>query len=256
MADVWIGGGGVFFGSKIAPSPLPNRVPEGAPGPLRPPARSGWVRLRTIDKQLDLTVRQDVDAAGLTPQLPRIEQVEVPFRAARTWWAGQTAGELSLPVMFDGFPTQSVEPDLRILEAMTRPVSAGKASGMPSPVQLAGNVPGADRLWVITGAEPGEAIWQSGYRVRQYVNLMLTQWLPLEAADTSGRKNPRTSSGARVRRKPVTVKRGDTLVTIALRQLGEAKRWKDIAKANKVKGKARRSPNDLKVGEKLKMPQG
>jgi nucleoid-associated protein YgaU len=258
MATKWQGSGqgqipkGLLSGLT---SSLPAPVPDGAPGPLEPP-RYGWVRLCTVDRSLDLTLRLDEDPPALTPQLPRLEQVEIAYRAARSWWSGQAPGELSISVLLDGYPQKSIEAGAQILERMGRPVSAGKASGMPSPIQIAGNVPGADRLWVITQLDSGDAIWRHGFRVRQHWALGLAQWLPLEQADTGGRKNPRTAAGALKKRQPVTVRKGDTLTKIAQRELGSAAKWKSIAALNKVKGKARRSPSDLKVGERLKLPQG
>jgi hypothetical protein len=240
----------LFWGSS---DPLPAPVPDGAPGPLDPP-KYGWVRLRTVNRKFDLTLRLDEDAPALVPQLPRLEQVDIAYRAARSWWAGQDPGKLTVACLLDGYPHRSIEKGAKELEQLVRPVSAGKASGMPSPVQIAGNVPGADRLWVITSIVPGEAIWRHGFRVRQHWQLGLEQWLPLERADTGGRKNPRTAAGALKKRKPVTVKRGDTLTKIAQRELGSASKWKALAKANPIKGKARRAPSDLRVGEKLKLP--
>lgn len=245
-----------FFGK---PGARPSAVPDGAPGPLYPP-KYGHVRLRTFDKALDVEIRLDDESSALVPQLPRIETVDIPWRASRTWWSGQSGATLQIPCVFDGFPRQSVEGKIAIVEEMARPVAAGKASGRPSPVQVAGNVPGADRAWMLVGIEQGTAMWRNGYRVRQHLVLSLVQWLPLEQADTRGRRNARTSKGAVKRRGTVVVKRGDTLATIAARELGQASRWRDIAKANPVKrgkkSKARTSPTDVKVGERLKLPNG
>jgi hypothetical protein len=253
MADRFISGG-TTLGSKLLNGLGLPTVPSGAPGPL-PLPQAGRVRLRTVDKRLDLTLRLDEEPASMTPQVPRIEQVEIAYRAARTWWAGQAPGELSIPCLLDGFPSSSIEGRVERLEDMARPRSAGKASGAPSPLQIAGNVPGTDRLWMIAGLDQRDAIWRNGFRVRQHFDISLTQWVPLEEADTPGRKNQRTAGGAKRRRANYTVKSGDTLTSIALRQLGSAKRWKDIAKLNPVRGKARRSPSDIRVGQSLKMPQ-
>jgi nucleoid-associated protein YgaU len=47
----------------------------------------------------------------------------------------------------------------------------------------------------------------------------------------------------------VIVKRGDTLSEIAVREYKNAKWWRNIAKANKI-----RDPKNLKVGQRLRMP--
>lgn len=230
-------------------------VPEGAPGPLYPP-KYGWVRLRTIDLRLQLDLRLDEDPAGLTPQVARVDDIEIPYRMSRSVWAGQTRDELTIPCLLDGWPWKSVEAQIAVLKDMAKPVSAGKASGAPAPLQVAGIVDGSELLWMLTGIEPGEPIWAADVtRRRQHYTLSLTRWEPLEKADIAGRKNQRKSTGDRTKRQPVTVREGETLATIASQMLGSASRWKEIAAANKRKGKARRSPDDLTPGEKLRMPQ-
>jgi hypothetical protein len=256
-------GSAFYVGDAIRNSyglrPNPGPVPNGAPGPLSPP-KPGWVRMRSIDRKLNVTLRLDVDPPAMTPQLPRIEQVDIPFRASRSWWSGQAAGELVIPCLLDGFPRDSIEDAIDRLEQMGVPIAAGSASKAPAPLQIAGNVPGVDRLWMLTGLEPGDAIWQPGYRVRQHYSMTLTQWLPLERADTSGRRNPRDAKGKRKRRPDVKVRRGENLATIAADVLGSANRWRAIAQLNPYgTGKhtrKRTSPDDVKPGETLKMPQG
>jgi LysM repeat protein len=234
---------------------LPGRVPDGAPGPLGFPD-PGRVRFRTKNKKHDLTMRLDDEPAALTPQVPRIEQVDIPWRASQSQWLGQTPTTLTISAVMDAYPWGSIEDDWETLESMCRPELAGRSDGAPSPLQISGSVPGQDRWWQITEVECGEAIWAKGmYRQRQHLTLTLTQWLPVGRTDTSGRSNPRTSSGKVKARQPWTVNAGETLSSIALRALGDSGRWREIAKANKVKGKARRSPDDLKVGERLKLPK-
>jgi LysM repeat protein len=47
-----------------------------------------------------------------------------------------------------------------------------------------------------------------------------------------------------------TVKTGDTLISIASRELGDSKRWREIADLNNI-----RNPRGLKVGRRLRMPK-
>lgn len=243
---------GVSNGTVIVP------VPDQAPGPLYPPPH-GRVKFRPIDLSATLEAALGEEPPTLTPQLPRIETVETPWRMGQSWWQGQERGELTISIMFDAWPYGSVEKQIKTLESMLRPSVAGQASKAPPPWQIAGNVPGIDRVWMPVGVESGDAIWRQGYRVRARFTLTFAQWQPVERAETASRSNPRSSSGDRRRRGPVTVRRGDTLPKIAQRELGSAKRWKEIAKLNpRGKGKnkkPRRSPTDLKVGEKLKLPQ-
>lgn len=233
-----------------------TRAPASATSPMPIPA-PGRVHLRTKNTLHGFTARLDDEPAVLIPQVPRIEQLDVPWRTAQSQWVGQAPGELTLPLVLDAYPTGSIEDDWSTLETMARPVRAGRSNGPPSPLQVSGTVPGTNRWWQITGILPGDAIWMpGGYRARQHVTLTLTQWLPVGASDTRGRENQRTATGAKKKRQPVAVKKGDTLETIARRELGTAKRWKDIAELNKHKNKKpRRSPGDLRPGERLQLPQ-
>lgn len=242
---------------------MPARVPDGAPGPLARP-EPGRVRIRSKSGKYELVARLGPDAARLVPQTPQIEQVKIPWRATQSQWLSQEAAELEIDLMLDEYPWGSIEGDWQTLEDMARPTRAGRSDGGPSPLQVAGSVPGEDRWWQIApqGIDPatdaGEGVIRmaGGYRARQRLTLTLTQWLPVGTTDPAGRKNQRTSTGGKSKRPAWTVNDGDDLASIALRALGSAARWKDIAKLNKHKnGKARRSIDDLKFGESLKMPQ-
>ncbi len=235
----------------------PSRVPDGAPGPLARP-EPGRVRIKSKNGKYELVARLGEEPAKLTPQVPRTEQIEVPWRASQSQWLGQNPAELVIDLVLDAYPWGSIEGEWQTLEDMARPERAGRPDGAPSPLQVAGSVPGEDRWWAISAIEPGEAIWmRAGYRARLALSLTLVQWLPVGTTDPTGRKNQRTSTGAKAKRPPWVVNEGDTLATIALRALGDASRWKEIAELNKHKnGKARRSIDDLKRGDRLKLPQG
>lgn len=242
-----------FQGDKAQPS----RVPDGAPGPLARP-EPGRVKLRAQNGR-ELVSMLGEEPAKLTPQVPRTEQVEIPWRASQSQWLGQNPAELVMDLLLDAYPWGSIEGDWQTLEDMARPTAAGRSTGAPSPIQIAGSVPGEDRWWIITGIEPGESIWMAGgYRARLAVTLTLTQWLPVGRTDPAGRRNQRTSKGSKVKRAPWVVNEADTLVTIALRALGDGSRWREIAELNphgKGKNKkARRSPDDVKVGDRLRLP--
>lgn len=241
---------------------LPARVPDGAPGPLARPA-PGHVRIRSQNGKYELVSMLGPNAAKLVPQTPRTQQVEIPWRTSQTQWMGQESDELEIDLFLDAYPWGSIEGEWETLQEMARPVRAGRSDGAPSPLQVAGSVPGEDRWWIIKprgidpATEPGDVIRMPGeYRARQRLTLTLERWLPVGTTDPAGRRNQRTSKGSKVKRAPWVVNEADTLVTIALRALGDGSRWKDIAALNKHKnGKARRSPEDVRPGEKIKLPQ-
>lgn len=56
--------------------------------------------------------------------------------------------------------------------------------------------------------------------------------------------------GRTTTKKLYTVKKGDTLSGIAQRELGDSKRWREIADANDI-----RDPRSIKVGQKLRLPK-
>lgn len=244
----------------------PARVPDGAPGPLARP-EPGRVRIRSQNGKYELVARLGPDAAALTPQTPRVEQVEIPWRASQSQWLGQQSAGLVIDLVLDAYPWGSIEDEWATLEDMARPTSAGRSSGAPSPLQVAGSVPGEDRWWQIAadGIDPSTEVGEGvirmagGYRARQRLTLTLVQWLPVGRTDPAGRSNQRTSTGGKVKRPDWIVNEGETLVTIALKALGDGSRWREIAEKNPYgKGKtkkARRSPEDVKRGDRLKLPQ-
>lgn len=61
-------------------------------------------------------------------------------------------------------------------------------------------------------------------------------------------KTPPSDKGKANKRKSVVVRKGDTLAKIASRVYGNASRWPEIAKLNKI-----RNPKSIKVGQKLKV---
>lgn len=60
------------------------------------------------------------------------------------------------------------------------------------------------------------------------------------------RKKAPASDKGKVKRHTVTVRKGDTLSKIAARELGNANRWPEIAKANHI-----RNPKSIRVGQRL-----
>lgn len=219
----------------------------------------GWVRLRVVKGRESVHLRLDENQAKFTSQVPRLEQVEVPFRMTRTWWAGQTGERLTIPCLLDGWPYDSVEDQIAELEEMAKPVFAGRPWGEPRPLKVTGIVPGAaKREWVLTGIEQGEAIWRQQHRVRQHFVLSLTRWVDLDRAEIDARKNQRKANGE-VAKRTATVRPDEDLATIAGRVLGDQTRWREIARLNPHKrGKKqvpRRSRTDVRRGETLKLPK-
>ena len=72
------------------------------------------------------------------------------------------------------------------------------------------------------------------------------------SGSTTRKKDTRTSTKSTSSSTTYTVKRGDSLSSIARKKLGKATRWREIYNLNKSKIK---NPNKLSIGWKLKLPK-
>jgi len=186
-------------------------------------------------------------------------KVARPRRKALTEWQGRDPMSLEIPFTIDRLADGAggaVEGSIRILEKM-----AGIDAGDPQPPTLrlqsypSGLIPhgfgaaphvrwvietlGWDREQTIINAE--------GQRVRQNGTITITQFVEdvhLRQLSIAGRGKARKG-----RKRVHVVKKGDTLGKIALKYLGSARKWKQIAKLNKI-----RDPKRIKIGQRLKLP--
>lgn len=149
------------------------------------------------------------------------------------WWSSTPDDTMSLDCTLDVdvFPGTSIEDHLRALRDMGQPT--GQLDEPPS-LKVHGDVWADDRnvTWVITDVKLGARLWNSdGTLRRQQVSVDLERFDAIEEVEaikvTSTRKK-----GER-RRRTISALQGDTLRTIALRELGNGSRWKDIRTWNK-----------------------
>lgn len=162
-------------------------------------------------------------------------------RRARTTYQGVDVAGMTIPILLDGWAARkTVAPDIRSLKAMASPSGIGELTP-PQPVFVTGTVPTPNQWWVIQALEPGDNI-----RLRESDDAILrhdfvvTVVVPPEDGIiiTSGKR--------------YTVRPGDTLTSIASRQLGKASRWREITSAKT--GKHFRDPTYIKVGQIVKLP--
>jgi hypothetical protein len=184
------------------------------------------------------------------------EKIARPRRLAITRWSGREPYQMSVPIVIDGFAeNESIEVEISRLERMALPHP--NPGGEPPLIKINGPVPHDDLIWVIDSI-----LWASswrrrrdGHRIRQEATVNLIDYV---AEDVLGKKN----AAARARERAVrgeaknvagyrtyVVKKGDTLPRIAAKQLGDANRWREIARINNI-----RDPYHLKVGTRLKIP--
>lgn len=179
-----------------------------------------------------------------------------PRRQSLTAWKGHEPYQMDLPILLDGFvTTSSVEARCTALERMARPP---QVLDEPPLVRIAGSVPHSDLSWVVQRITWGDVIRsEKGQRIRQFAVLSLLRYIADDrvqqgTAASRARQNSATaktgkkSSGIS---KPHTVKSGETLQSIAAKELGDNNRWREIATLNGI-----RDPKSIKVGQKLKMP--
>lgn len=161
-------------------------------------------------------------------------------RRARTSYRGVDVSGMVIPVLLDGWAARkSVAPDIRQLKAMASPSGKGELTP-PQPVFVTGTVPTPNEWWVIQSLEPGDNI-----KLRDGDDAILRHDFVVTVVEPPADGIIITSG------KRYTVRPGDTLVSIAARQLGKASRWSEIRTS---KGAKIRTPTNIKVGQIVKLP--
>lgn len=174
-----------------------------------------------------------------------------PHRVAVTNWAGRNPFTLSLDVLLDGWQQElSQERKIRSLELMALP-TADLTPKRPPLVRVHGLSiphPHQNAAWVIQDLAWGETLrsTSTGDRVRQQVTISLMQHVD---ASNIEENNIRPGT-AQPKYRRYTIKKGDTLQSISRKLLGEAKRWKELAKLNNIN-----DPRHLKVGSHIRVPR-
>lgn len=169
-----------------------------------------------------------------------------------TVWEGQPLMQYTISVIFDGWKAKtSVQSDVDLLNVMALPVLGGQPPKLKltSPAALTkGFINNLD--WVITDIDWNGSMRESdGVLYRQNATITFLQFQPPDVV----LKNVKKSSSTKTRtRRIYIVKRGDTLHKIAMKELGVASRWRELAKLNNIRDP--RSSKKLRVGKRLKLP--
>jgi hypothetical protein len=237
--------------------------------PSAPPL--GFVRFRSEDPFYMVTVR--IGDGDIVPKFDTgWEREKRPKKKSLTNWAGSDGLELEFPIMVDHFISNdgiTCEAEIRQLEKMygneedteEPPIIAFNSAGLiPHDEHEASQVD-----WVIADLVWGKSDRnQYGNRVRQIGTITLWEYVvdsQLDDESSAGKNRKRKTSkdnrGNRRRgalHKTHHVQPGETLSTIARDELGDASRWREIAKKNPKHGRPRRDPKSVKPGETLKMP--
>jgi len=171
-----------------------------------------------------------------------------PRKSSLTIWQGRQPFQLTVPMLLSDRGS-SIRDEIHNLDV----ISSGTSKGAPPYVKVDGAVPvpvHAGELWVIQDVQWGAIVRRRDRVViRQDVTVTLLEYVS-DATLEASTESSRTPGGKTIIRR-YTVKKGDTLGSIAARQLGDQKRWVDVAAVNGF-----RSSNDLKkfIGRKIRLP--
>jgi len=239
--------------------------------------RVGWVKIRSTDPPISLTVRV-FDRPDVTAGYGGWEEVARPRRRPLTTWQGTPALRMTLPLLLDNFRAGlSIE---RQVTQIQRLATATSASGEPPVLTIDATgsaIPYQARKWVVDSITYGDAVMnQNGNRTRQQVTLSLLEHVDdvylrvtnpagrvrQQAADkrakpgaSSKRINARRASSARRATPHARAGSdderglGEDLLSIAARELGDANRWMEIAALNGI-----RDPRSIEPGQVIRLP--
>lgn len=213
-------------------------------------APGSTITLRTSDGRHAVTALHGFTAPTVTGGRGGMSEVARPRRPAVTEWVGTSALQGTFTILLDEWDRgRTVATQLAALEAMA-PIDP-TAEPPTVTVSAAWPIP-PNRPYVIQSLAYGEPLKTStGQIARVEVTIDVIEY---RAPNTSVRSSPakaskaRNSTGGRAKATTVIVKRGDTLSSLAAHYLGSASKWTTLAKLNGI-----RSPNNLKVGQKIKL---
>jgi hypothetical protein len=213
-------------GPVIISSRPQRTTTQGAPRP-------GMVRL-TPSRGSDLTMilNKEPDRGG---GVGGFETVERGLRRPAKWWKSTPDDTMTLDctIDIDAIGGPSVERRLRVLRDMGQP--GDDVFGPPS-ITLDGDVWESDKAieWVMDDWTLGPRLWNGDGTIRrQQVTVELSRFEDVDEIRAIKVGATRTGKKHRRRRRTTRARGNDTLRAVALRELGDATRWKDLARWNK-----------------------
>lgn len=218
-----------------------------------------YVRITCDDPPTDISALLGDERPDISSGYGGWDEVERPRRKTVITWRGMPARRLQVSILLDNWTVgTSIERTIRALERLALP----REGGQPPVVRIdaaGGALPWQSRRWVIDAITWGDALMNGkGNRVRQaavvtfleYVSDDLIERIP-PAKKRRNKKKRGTGEGMKkgAKEKRYTIKRGDTLPRLAAHKLGDARRWREIAKLNNI-----RDPRNLKIGRVIRLP--
>lgn len=222
-----------------------------------------WITLRSIDPDVSVRCLHGEGRAVLSGGVGGTVTLDVPHDTQAVHWETHPPYQLSVPLVLDGWATQtSVADDLHNIYKMARVEPGGRRP--PSVYVTEGAVPRKDLAWLVEDVVLGEALVREsdGVLLRQHVRLELVQDRRVTVGQSraqSAAERARNRAQARTlqqqstalrqaRGKPYTVRAGDTLPRIAAAKHVEGG-WRAIARLNGI-----RDPRSIKVGQRIRIP--
>lgn len=254
MADLQI-----FFDQKP-----PKDKDEGSDPPPRKmnqvPKNGQLVRIQSnqINDSLDFLLGPE--PLAISDGIGGWVEIERPNDVSISDWPGVAGFKVEVQVVVDHWTDNpltetkdSVKNSWQKLMRVGRDIKGDTSE--PPPLRLYGRVfPDFlnGELFVIQGVEPGETLFsESDQPRRQFWKIRFLEYskgdtVKLKKRKARGRDD---GKGGGDRKKKYTVKKGDTLQSIARDLYGDQSKWKKIAEANNL-----RNGRNLTPGDKLKIP--
>jgi hypothetical protein len=209
------------------------------------------IKIVASDPDIEIEVPVGNFGARLVGGLGGFEEVERQDDVSATDWVGQAALRQDISILLDGYATgDSVERELNTILKLGRDPNGER---VPPVFRVWGPVYYEGKAWVLPpdgidldGGEiepirrPG-----NGELLRQEVILHLLEFNPPDTIRIRGKhaKHGRTAVG----KGRVVSRRGDTLHSLAARELGDWKRWPELSEASGVRDPLRELPEGTEL---------
>jgi hypothetical protein len=221
----------------------------------------GWVRLEAEgDRTLALLCRLGEGNLDLTQGIGGWDEVDRPGRTPISRWRHRTALKVDVPLWMNNRDRTSVESQIQMLTGLA---GRGPKWAEAEPPHLIFDTAGVspwdvqaypDQRWVIDALTWGSNVLhnQAGNRYRQDATVTLLQFVDdVAIPDQSLARRAQQRGKVLIKHKTYRVKAGDTLVSVARRELGSVDRWLDLLPLNPAV--ARDPRRELKSGTTLRL---
>lgn len=236
-------------GGQAKPVPPPPRQPALPSDVYAKLPSTAKIGLRSIPPGRSVDLILDADPPIMRTATGGWNVTDRWGRKGLTSWQGVDPCTLTFSALLDAkfAGKEDIEADCDELEAMYAPRGDFNA---PRHVTVVGASPGTDKTWVINGLEWKPALRTSdGKRRIAPCDITLLEFVSPDSVI----RPTKAAADASNRKRLYTVKPGDTLVSIAKKQLGDARLADDIRRENLP---ALRDARSLKAKMVILLPAG